>query len=51
MVIDPVCGMVVGEKTAAATQECKGKTFYFCAVGCKNKFIKNPEKFLKEQKK
>jgi YHS domain-containing protein len=48
--IDPVCGMQVDEKKAAATHEHKGKTYYFCAVGCKNKFAENAEKFLKETK-
>jgi YHS domain-containing protein len=51
MAVDPVCGMEVDEKKAAATYEYKGKTYYFCAVGCKDKFVKTPEKFLKEEKK
>ena len=40
--------MEVNEREAAATYEYKGKTYYFCAVGCKKNFAKNPEKFLKE---
>jgi YHS domain-containing protein len=51
MAVDPVCGMEVDEKKAAATYEFKGKTFYFYAIGCKEKFVKAPEKFLKEEKK
>lgn len=47
MAIDPVCGMEVDEKTAAATYEYKGKTYYFCAPGCKASFEKDPEKYLK----
>jgi len=47
MAIDPVCHMEVNEKTAPAKSEYKGKTYYFCAVGCKRNFDKNPEKFLK----
>ena len=50
MAEDPVCGMDVDEKEAAATLEYKGKTYYFCAVGCKDKFAQNPEKFLKKVK-
>ncbi len=46
MPIDPVCHMEVNEKTAAAKSEYKGKTYYFCAVGCKKAFDKNPEKYL-----
>lgn len=46
MAIDPVCNMEVDEKTAAATYEYKGKTYYFCAPGCKAAFEKDPEKYL-----
>lgn len=45
---DPVCGMMVEEDKAAATYEYKGKTYYFCAPGCKAAFEKDPEKYLKE---
>ena len=51
MAVDPVCRMEVDEKKAAATYEYGGKTYYFCAVGCKDRFAGNPEKFLKEEKK
>lgn len=47
MAKDPVCGMDVDEKKAAATSEYKGKTIYFCAVGCKKAFDKDPEKYIK----
>lgn len=47
MAKDPVCGMEVDEKKAAATSEYKGKTYYFCARGCKVAFDKDPEKYLK----
>ncbi len=33
MVRDPVCGMMVDERTAAATSEYKGKMYYFCSRG------------------
>lgn len=45
MAKDPVCGMMVDEKTAAATAVHGGKTFYFCAPGCKGKFLKNPGQY------
>ena len=51
MAVDLICGMQVDEKKAAATYEYKGKTYYFCAVGCKNKFAEDPEKFVKEENK
>jgi YHS domain-containing protein len=51
MAKDPVCRMEVDEKKAAATYEYKGKTFYFCAAGCKDKFAQTPEKFIQQEKK
>ncbi len=48
---DPVCNMEVDEKKAAAKSEYKGKSYYFCAVGCKKAFDKDPEKYLKLEKK
>ena len=47
LAIDPVCKMTVDEKTAKLKTEYKGKTYYFCAPGCKIAFEENPEKFLK----
>lgn len=47
MAIDPVCKMEVNEKSAAATSEYKGTTYYFCAPGCKKAFDSDPEKYLK----
>ncbi len=50
MAIDPVCKMQVDEKNAPATSEYNGKTYYFCAVGCKKAFDEDPEKYLSENK-
>lgn len=44
---DPICGMKVKKSAAAAESEYKGKKYYFCAVGCKEKFDKEPEKYIK----
>jgi YHS domain-containing protein len=49
MAKDPVCGMEVDEKKAAAKSEYKGKTYYFCAPGCKRAFDENPERYVKEE--
>lgn len=49
MAKDPVCGMQVDEKTAAAISEYGGETYYFCAPGCKAAFDKDPEKYLGEE--
>jgi len=45
MAKDPVCGMDVDEKKAAATSEYQGRTYYFCAPGCKRAFDKEPAKY------
>lgn len=37
--VDPICGMTVNPETAAASVEHDGETVYFCAVGCKEKFL------------
>lgn len=49
MAIDPVCEMEVDEETAAGTSEYQGKTYYFCAPGCKAAFDKDPEKYLGQE--
>jgi Cu+-exporting ATPase len=40
--------MNVEESKAAATSVYKGKTYYFCAVNCKERFDREPEKYIKE---
>jgi Cu+-exporting ATPase len=44
---DLVCGMMIDPKTAAATSEYEGETYYFCAKGCKVAFDKDPQKYIK----
>jgi len=44
--IDPVCGMSVDAETAAAAWEHDGQTYYFCSVGCMERFREDPEHFL-----
>lgn len=50
MVKDPVCGMMIDEKTAAGKSEYQGKTYYFCAPVCKTRFDENPQKYLHKDK-
>ncbi len=50
MAKDPVCGMTVEEKTAAATATHDAQTYYFCAVACKDKFVKNPKQYTGGQR-
>ena len=47
---DPVCGMDVDPKTATQKAEHQGKTYYFCAKGCKTKFDANPFRYAEETK-
>lgn len=49
MATDPVCHMEVDESKAAATSEYQGKTYYFCAPGCKRAFDQDPEKYLEAE--
>ena len=46
MTKDPVCGMMVDEKTAAAIASYEGRTYYFCSASCKSKFEKEPRKYV-----
>ena len=46
MAKDPVCGMECNEKTAKYRSEYMGKTYYFCAPGCKTDFDKNPARYV-----
>jgi Cu+-exporting ATPase len=48
-VIDPVCGMTVDPHTAKFRAEHHGHTYYFCAAGCRSKFIADPQKYLGER--
>ena len=43
---DPVCDMDVTPETAAGKSEYNGQTYYFCSLGCKKAFDKEPEKYL-----
>ena len=49
MALDPVCGMKVDENTAEHKSEYNGKTYYFCAPGCKKAFDDEPEKYLNDE--
>lgn len=42
MEIDPICKMKVDPSKAAGQSEFQGETYYFCSLGCKQKFDANP---------
>jgi xanthine dehydrogenase accessory factor len=45
-VVDPVCGMTVQVAGARYTSAYDGKTFLFCGIGCKERFDREPERYL-----
>lgn len=47
-VIDPVCGMKIDPKTAAASSAYEGKTYWFCSKDEKVKFDKDPAAYVKK---
>ena len=49
MTRDPVCGMSIDEKMAAAKVEWNGVTYSFCANGCREEFLADPRRFIEEQ--
>lgn len=46
MAVDPVCKMTVEPAKAAAQSTYQGKTYYFCAVRCKQKFDRDPDSYV-----
>jgi YHS domain-containing protein len=45
-VVCPVSGETILKSQAKATYEYQGKTYYFCCEGCKEKFVKDPAKYI-----
>ena len=43
---DLVCHMDIDPATTAGKSEYKGQTYYFCSLGCKKSFDKEPEKYV-----
>jgi len=48
---DLICGMEFDKDTASGTIEHKGKTYYFCSLGCRDKFVKEPDKYAAHEEK
>ena len=46
---DPVCGMEVTYETAEARTEYNGQTYYFCSLGCKEDFDREPERYVSQE--
>lgn len=43
--LDPVCGMTVTIRDAADSAEHDGRTYWFCASGCRRRFEAAPQQF------
>ncbi len=46
MANDPVCGMKLDEKKAAARVDYRDKTYYFCSTQCRQAFTAAPGKYV-----
>ncbi len=43
---DLVCGMEFDRESASGSLEYTGKIYYFCSLGCRDKFADKPEKYV-----
>jgi YHS domain-containing protein len=48
-VVCAVSGKEIKKSEAKFSHEYEGKTYYFCCDMCKEKFVKNPEEYLKKK--
>ncbi len=46
LVKDPVCGMTIDARTPAGSSKHLGRTYYFCAAVCKQRFDAEPGRFV-----
>jgi xanthine dehydrogenase accessory factor len=44
--VDPICGMTVTIATARYRSDAAGRTTYFCCLGCKETFERDPGRYL-----
>jgi uncharacterized protein (TIGR00725 family) len=49
MEADPVCLMTVDPRRAAAMVEYGGRAYYFCSLGCRERFVAQPDTFLRKR--
>jgi len=50
IVVDVVCGMRLSVSEVFDSAEYAGQTYYFCAGGCKEKFLAHPSGYIKQTK-
>jgi len=46
---DPICGMPVEEERAAGRSEYRGREYYFCSAGCRERFNEDPGRYAAER--
>jgi YHS domain-containing protein len=44
--VDPVCGMQVDPEKTDHRADYDGRTYFFCAEGCRKEFENQPQKYL-----
>jgi len=47
--VDPVCGMTVDPARTPHHADYRGETYHFCGAGCREKFVREPERYLQKQ--
>src|SRR3989338_7134390 len=45
IIVDHVCGMRLSLLDIMYSEKYSGKSYYFCAAGCRYEFVKNPKKY------
>lgn len=44
--LDPVCGMIVDQKTKVRAVDFEGHTYFFCAESCRKAFENQPQRYV-----
>ena len=48
--IDPVCGMTVDpDNPNGGSAQHAGQTYYFCSDGCRDRFVRDPARFIEHK--
>ena len=50
-VTDPVCGMTINSKDAAAKINHEGKAYFFCSTHCRDEFKQSPQRYTQGKAK
>ena len=44
LALDPVCGMVA-DRERSPKQAHEGTTYYFCSIDCRDRFVRDPQRY------